>query len=166
MDSSGSVSGGVVESDIEVIQSQAASKVDVDVPPVDFEDSDSGEGVEVLVVEQSESMRTLLTAIFKNSQIRAAFVGDVDEAKRMITSLEPRLIISEFRMPSMAAKVLVESLRSEGKRIPVLVTTSQSGKTADLLVEKLGVSGYLSKPLTKEAVTTCLNAFLGEGVVR
>jgi CheY-like chemotaxis protein len=61
----------------------------------------------------------------------------------------------------MAAKRIVDSLRKEGLVIPVLVTTSQSGKTADLLVEKLGASGYLSKPLTSSQVALQLSGFLG-----
>jgi CheY-like chemotaxis protein len=62
------------------------------------------------------------------------------------------VIISEFRIPTMAAKKIVDRLRDAGRDIPVLVTTSQSGKTADLLVEKLGASGYLSKPLSAAQV--------------
>jgi hypothetical protein len=40
------------------------------------------------------------------------------------------------------------------------VTTSQSGKTADLLVEKLGAAGYLSKPLSATQVTSNLSSYL------
>jgi 3-oxoacyl-[acyl-carrier protein] reductase len=64
--------------------------------------------------------------------------GDLEEALGLIRSGSPRVIISEFRIPTMAAKKIVDSLRQQGRTIPVLVTTSQSGKTADLLVEKLG----------------------------
>ena len=60
--------------------------------------------------------------------------------------------IRQFRLPSMAAKVLVERLRSEGKNIPVLVTTTHRGERAKLLVEKLGVAGYISKPLDADYV--------------
>ena len=66
----------------------------------------------------------------------------------------------------MAAKVLAERIRNDGKNIPVLVTTSQSGKTADLLVKKLGVNGYLSKPLTQKQVAERINSYLKEGVAR
>jgi DNA-binding response OmpR family regulator len=66
-------------------------------------------------------------------------------------------------MPTMAAKVLVEALGNDGKAIPVLVTTSQSGKTADLLVEKLGAAGYLSKPLDHDEVASRIGGYLTEG---
>jgi len=116
---------------------------------------------EVLVIEQSESTRNALNDILARQRVRATFAGDVEEALGMIRSAEPRVIISEFRIPTMAAKKIVDMLREQGRSIPVLVTTSQSGKTADLLVEKLGASGYLSKPLSATQVASQLSAYLG-----
>jgi CheY-like chemotaxis protein len=115
---------------------------------------------DVLVIEQSESTRNALTDILARQRIRASFAGDVEEALGLIRSGSPRVIIAEFRIPTMAAKKIVDSLRQQGRTIPVLVTTSQSGKTADLLVEKLGASGYLSKPLSATQVASQLSAFL------
>jgi len=117
--------------------------------------------IEILIIEQSEATRNAFTDILARQQMRASFVGDVEEALELIRFKEPRVIISEFRIPTMAAKRIVDSLRKEGREIPVLVTTSQSGRTADLLVEKLGASGYLSKPLTSSQVATQLSGFLG-----
>lgn len=116
---------------------------------------------EVLVIEQSESTRNALNDILGRQRIRASFAGDVEEALGLIRTAEPRVIISEFRIPTMAAKKIVDLLREQGRSIPVLVTTSQSGKTADLLVEKLGASGYLSKPLSASQVASQLAAYLG-----
>jgi two-component system chemotaxis response regulator CheY len=113
------------------------------------------------VIEQSESTRSALTDILARQRVRASFAGDVEEAISLIGTRQPRVIISEFRIPTMAAKKIVDRLRAEGRNIPVLVTTSQSGKTADLLVEKLGASGYLSKPLSAAQVASQLSGFLG-----
>jgi twitching motility two-component system response regulator PilH len=116
--------------------------------------------IEVLVIEQSETTRTMLNDILSRQRIRASFASDVDEALSLITAHAPRVIISEFRIPTMAAKKIVDRLREAGQDIPVIVTTSQSGKTADLLVEKLGAAGYLSKPLSASQVTSNLSSYL------
>jgi CheY-like chemotaxis protein len=123
-------------------------------------DANETGGVEVLVIEQSETTRTTLNDILSRQRIRAAFASDVEEALSMIGRYAPRVIISEFRIPTMAAKKIVDRLREAGQEIPVLVTTSQSGKTADLLVEKLGAAGYLSKPLSATQVTSNLSSYL------
>ena len=130
-------------------------------PPDADESHPAGDEIEILIIEQSEATRNAFTDILARQRIRASFAGDVEEALGLIRLKEPRIIISEFRIPTMAAKRIVDSLRKEGLRIPVLVTTSQSGKTADLLVEKLGASGYLSKPLTSSQVTSQIAGFLG-----
>jgi CheY-like chemotaxis protein len=157
------VSGGVVDDESEISNGLAPVDADVIAPPDQFTQAEDGDDLEVLVVEQSESLRGVLVDIFKAQRIRAAFADDVDEAIELIHARSPRVIISEFRMPTMAAKVLVEALGGEDNSIPVLVTTSQSGKTADLLVEKLGAAGYLSKPLNQEEVAAQISGYLTEG---
>jgi len=115
---------------------------------------------EVLVVEQSETTRTTLQDILSRQKIRATFATEVEEALDLIAASPPRVIISEFRIPTMAAKKILDRLREAGQEIPVIVTTSQTGKTADLLVEKLGAAGYLSKPLSVNQVTSHLSGYL------
>lgn len=117
-------------------------------------------GADVLVIEQSETTRNTLGDILSRQRIRASFATDVEEALDLITACAPRVIISEFRIPTMAAKKILDRLREAGQEIPVLVTTSQTGKTADLLVEKLGAAGYLSKPLSANQVTAHLSGYL------
>jgi len=156
------VSGGVAEDESDKSTSQASFDSNVMTPPDHFSPTQLADDVDVLVVEQSETLRGVLTDILTSNGIRATFVGEVDEAIGLIRTRAPHVIISEFRMPTMAAKILVETLDNEGKSIPVLVTTSQSGKTADLLVEKLGAAGYLSKPLNRNEVASRVSGFLTE----
>lgn len=152
------VSGGEPKDELD---STSHSQATVNPPEQQTFTTVGDDEVEVLVVEQSESLRSTLTDMLSQSRVRAACVGDVEAAIAMIARCEPRVIISEFRMPTLAAKKLVDSLRGEGREIPILVTTSQTGKTADLLVEKLGASGYLSKPLQASEVTTMMQNYLG-----
>jgi CheY-like chemotaxis protein len=155
-------SGGVVEEESRESNSQAMFDSEVNTPPDHLKQEVAGKDVQVLVVEQSESLRAIFAEMLERSKISVAFAADVDQAAELIQTSAPQLIISEFRMPTMAAKVLVETLDNEDRDIPVLVTTSQSGKTADLLVEKLGVAGYLSKPLDQEEIVSRLGGFLAD----
>lgn len=158
------ISGGVPDDEPDVNPRQ-----DDPAPPVSErppEAGDGGTGIDVLVVEQSETMRESLTGILSGLKLAAECAADVDEALDIVGSRAPRLVISEFRMPTMAAKRIVDRLGQRGSDIPVLVTTSQTGVTAELLVEKLGASGYLSKPIDASEVSARVTAHLGEGVGR
>lgn len=160
-----SVSGGVPEDGPEFAPRQATPTVGVPAPPAPAETTHGEKGIDVLVVEQSESMQEALTAILTKGDVSAACVSEIEEALSLIEARKPRLIISEFRMPTMAAKRLVDELDGAGVSIPVLVTTSQTGKTAELLVEKLGACGYLSKPLDPAEVASLVAAHLGHEVI-
>jgi CheY-like chemotaxis protein len=136
------VSGGVVEDESELSNGQAPNDSVIKTPPdlsVPAEEADERE-VEVLIVEQSESLRSVFNDILGSHRIPSAIVGGVDEAIELIHARAPRVIISEFRMPTMAAKVLVEILDREGQSIPVLVTTSQSGGSAGRKTGSRGLS--------------------------
>ncbi len=137
-------SGGVAQSETDLSQSQATFEKDTMTPPETH--SEEGE-VDVLVVERSQALRKAFASVLSSEPIRSKIVENADDAVEFIKNHSPRLIVAEFRMPTMAAKVVVEALQQEEKSIPVLVTTSHTGETADLLVKKLGVSGFLSKPL-------------------
>jgi CheY-like chemotaxis protein len=156
------LSGGVSDEVPEVTPCQATSKEDGPAPPALREERPGENGVEVLVVEQSESAREALLAILSRRNVRAVCAADANDAIALVDSLHPRLIISEFRMPSMAAKLLIDALDGKGREIPVLVTTSQAGKTADLLVEKLRAAGYISRPLDADAVNAAIKHHLDE----
>lgn len=165
---SGGNSGGAAGDDLDGVQSQATAPVPgaaASPGSVGRPHGAAAEGpVDVVVVEQSESLREELAGILTQGNVRAAFTTGVDEAMNLIRERAPRLVISEFRMPSMAARQLVDRMHEAGTHVPVLVTTSQSGKTADLLVEKLGVSGYLSKPLNGADVVERVEVFLEQDV--
>jgi CheY-like chemotaxis protein len=115
----------------------------------------------VLIVEKSEAMRNALASILSSKgQIRTTFVDELEAAIERLRKDTPSLIISEFRVPSMAAKVIADRLRAEGKDIPVVVTTTQGGEQAELLVEKIGVAGYITKPLNSADVLGRIESLL------
>jgi CheY-like chemotaxis protein len=152
------VSGGATRDD-----SQAASMADAQAPPDIFAPAEEGSETDVLVVEQSDSVRNALSDILNDDRCRVTYTTGLDEALEFIVAARPRLIISEFRMPSMAAKALIDTLGQNEMSVPVLVTTSQSGQTAETLAKKLGAAGYLSKPLNREDVAERVNGIMGNG---
>jgi CheY-like chemotaxis protein len=157
------VAGGDIDEPVDLSQTQAMEK-DAVSPP---QHNDVAEGgAEVLIVERSEALRNTFAAILSKKQVRARLVGQVEDAIDCLTSTAPSLIISEFRAPSLAAKVLVEKLKAEGRDIPVLVTTTHQGEDAALLVQKLGAAGYISKPIDRGDVLDRVGSYIVAGSER
>jgi DNA-binding response OmpR family regulator len=122
---------------------------------------DEAEG-HVLVVERGEALRNELRSILAEAGWKTKMVGQLDSAIDSLHDDAPSLIISEFRVPSMAAKVLLERLKVDGSDIPVLVTTTHTGENAERLVQKLGAAGYISKPLNSPDVLSRIKGVVGD----
>ena len=151
------LSGGVAGDEHDLSQRQAQMVKDAAAPPESVAPVDGS--AQVLIVERSAALRQELSAILGHHQVASKVVERLDDAIDWLNSSNPSLIVSEFRVPSMAAKTLAE--RVQGREIPILVTTSHEGHDADLLVSKLGVAGYISKPFEPAEVWTRIEAHLG-----
>jgi DNA-binding response OmpR family regulator len=73
----------------------------------------------------------------------------------------PSVVISDFRVPTMAAKAIADRFRRDGKKIPVFVTTTHTGGNAEVLVKRIGVSGYIAKPVNGDDVLCRVVAHAG-----
>lgn len=151
------ISGGVAGDGIDLLpESQATFLEEASSPPERNEE----EGEEVLVVEQSRAVIEAFESIVSEAKFNIKIVERVEDALDFIRNKSPRLIISEFRMPTLAAQKIKNALQKEGKNVPIVVTTSHTGANADLLVRKLGVADYLSKPLRPEMVAEKVDQYL------
>jgi CheY-like chemotaxis protein len=151
------ISGGVFGLESSHSQSQANLDEDTPSPPEPCKE----EEVDVVVIERSDVLRDSFEELFAEEKIKAKIFERLADAKEFIGSHSPRLIISEFRTPTMAAKEIIEELDEKGKPVPVLVTTALEGEKAELLVGKLKASGYIVKPLDPVEVLNTIRPMIG-----
>lgn len=122
--------------------------------------------VDVLVVEQSDSLRKSLDTLLSHAGFVTRAVDGPVAALSFLAEGRAAMVISDFRVPSMAAKAVADYLRSRGSEVPVFVTTSHQGENADLLVERLGATGYIGKPLDPDGVVAQVAAHVRRPVGR
>jgi CheY-like chemotaxis protein len=155
------ISGGVVGDGTDLLPESQATFLEESSSPPDVMQN----GEEVLVVEQSKAVIEAFESIIPEAKFNVTIVESVEDALDFVRSKSPRLIISEFRMPTLAAQRIKSALQDEGKNIPIVVTTSHSGANADLLVKKLGVADYLSKPLRADKLAATVDQYMNtEGI--
>lgn len=143
------VSGGVDEVVSGSSHTQANREKDAQAPPENL--SKKGE-VDVLVVEENEELRRSLASILQESGLTVKTAGGLEAAMAFLDTGRPAVVISDFRVPAMAAKAIADRFGRDGRKTPVLVTTAHRGNNADVLVKRLGVSGYIAKPVNGEDV--------------
>ena len=78
------------------------------------------------------------------------------------------LITLDWHMPKMNGYEFLETIkqREETKDIPVLMLTSESGKTNIVKAIKAGVNNYLLKPFSQEDLLVKMQECLGKAAIR
>jgi len=123
----------------------------------------------VLVVDDSEEFRTLVSAILEEALPRAQIVAVPDglAAIAEIQEHPPALAIIDLTMPGMDGIELTAAIRGlpEGGDFPIVVVTGTGGASDWQRLSALGASAFLVKPFDSEQLVT-LSRRLLEGSAR
>jgi two-component system chemotaxis response regulator CheY len=108
--------------------------------------------IEILVVDDHESMRTIvgmLLRAFGFARIREAEDGET--ALEMLDDLTADIIITDFSMKGLDGIGFVRRLRAEPGRkamIPVLMVTGHATPARVVAARDAGVNEFIAKPIT------------------
>lgn len=114
------------------------------------------EGVEILLVEDSDDDAELTIRAIKNNKIanRIELVRDGVEALAYLESDRPlpRLILLDLKLPKMNGLEVLRRIRSNPRTriIPVVVLTSSREEPDIAGAYELGVNSYIVKPVEFE----------------
>ncbi|MDQ3130881.1 MAG: response regulator [Acidobacteriota bacterium] len=104
----------------------------------------------VLIVDDSPSVRHLTSNIIKNAGFQAIIAKDGLEALEILQSSKntPGIILTDVEMPRMDGYELLSTLKRSTNlhSIPVVMITSRSSEKHRQKAFELGVSEYLTKP--------------------
>ena len=102
--------------------------------------------IDVLVVDDEESMREFLEVIIDNEGLSVVTAPSGEEAIEVVERSHPRVMIQDLRMGGLDGMKLLEKAKSTAPGMPVIIMTAYS--TWDTAVEamRLGAFDYLKKP--------------------
>ncbi len=132
---------------------------------LDLEEADLS-AVKVLLVDDSQSARSFMRRTMENLGIRH-FVeaGDGTEAVTQLGDTAFDLVITDYNMPEMDGKALIDFIRNKSWQcsVPVLMVTSESDQGRLAAVEEAGVSGICDKPFDPRTIRALLTRILRTG---
>lgn len=110
----------------------------------------------VLIVEDSESLRSLYLAYLRDQPWRTLGVGSATDAAASIEESTPTLVLLDLQLPDANDLELLTALREQAPGIGVVVATGHG--SVDLAVEaiRLGAIDFLEKPLSKDRLIQTL----------
>jgi two-component system chemotaxis response regulator CheY len=111
--------------------------------------------MKILVVDDFATMRRILKNVLK--QIGFTKVVEADDGTTALDVLRKDkidLILADWNMPKMTGLDLLKTVRADGslKDIPFLMVTAEAQKDSVLQAVQAGVSNYIVKPFTADAI--------------
>ncbi|MCC7385532.1 MAG: response regulator [Deltaproteobacteria bacterium] len=114
--------------------------------------SDLNAGSTIMLVEDEDAVRNLLTKVLSKAGYRVISSGSPEEALDRLTGPEPPsidLLLTDVVMPGMSGKVLAERLTA---RLPNLRVLFMSGYTDQILESELGDGEFIQKPCSLDVL--------------
>jgi twitching motility two-component system response regulator PilG len=119
----------------------------------------------VLVVDDSLTIRTMISSVLEGNRYRAHTAVDGFAALAQMGEELPHLVLLDVRMPGMDGYQVCKAIRRHGptNRLPVIMI---SGSLMDRVRGKMaGCTGYLPKPFSKEHLLKVITKHLPEGTL-
>ena len=119
--------------------------------------------IKILIVDDFATMRRILKNILKQLGFKNLVeADDGTSAWEVLENQEVDLIISDWNMPKMTGIDLLKKVRASAKygKAPFLMVTAEAQKQNVIEAVQAGVSNYVVKPFTAEAINDKLEKIL------
>lgn len=114
----------------------------------------------VLVVEDDANILKLMCIRLKKSGFNVLAAENAKEALEIVAKGEADIMVADVMMPGMDGFRLVEKIREDGNRMPVILATAK--ETLDDKREgfNCGADDYMVKPIEHEELVLRINALI------
>ncbi|MFP4081838.1 MAG: ATPase, T2SS/T4P/T4SS family [Candidatus Aminicenantes bacterium] len=122
------------------------------------------DGKRILVVEDDEDMKNLISRFLKSKNYELYYAQDGIEALLEIGKTQFDLILSDINMPNLDGMKLLEMLTQKAIKTPVILITSRTAEQDEIKGLSLGAVDYIKKPLSKDMLLLRVQRVLGGSV--
>ena len=117
-------------------------------------------GLSALVVDDNDDGRTVLGSMLRASGARVLTAASVDDARRILATSVPDVIVSDLAMPGEDGFHLLAYCRQHAdariRALPMLALTAYADQQSEARVLAAGFDAYLAKPAEPPDVARCL----------
>lgn len=99
----------------------------------------------IMIVEDDKVVAKELKNLLENSNYEATILNDFKNAKDIIINSKSDLLLLDINIPYITGELLLKSIRKESN-IPVIMLTSRTNETDEVLSISYGADDYITKP--------------------
>jgi DNA-binding response OmpR family regulator len=114
----------------------------------------------ILVVEDEQSIASLVTLYLTNEGFRVSQIADGALALDAVERLKPDLVILDVMLPGMDGVEICRRLRAAGDGLPIVMLTARDAEVDRILGLELGADDYITKPFSPRELVARVKAVL------
>lgn len=114
----------------------------------------------ILVVEDEQSIQTLLTYNLKDGGYEVITASDGREGLDKALTEAPDLILLDWMLPYMDGMEICKQLRLQKNQVPIIMLTAKDAEFDKVLGLELGADDYMTKPFSPREVLARVKALL------
>nr|WP_088974381.1 response regulator transcription factor [Micromonospora coxensis] len=114
----------------------------------------------VLVVDDEENIRALLSATLRLVEFDVRVAGGGHEALALAEEFDPDLVVLDVMLPDLDGFQVARRLRGSGAGVPVLFLTARGAVEDRISGLTVGADDYVTKPFSLEEVVLRIRAIL------
>lgn len=114
---------------------------------------------DILVVDDDQSVRELLTMYLKKAEFEVRTAGDGVEALAAVAERAPDLVILDIMLPGQDGYEVCRSIQAQ-QPIPVIFLTARDDEVEPIIGLEMGADDYITKPFNAREVVARVKAVL------
>ncbi len=114
--------------------------------------------MKILVIEDNESVASMIGMFFLKEGIQGEFVTDGLEGYNRYKSEEWDALIIDWMLPSMDGVTICRKIREEKNTIPIIMLTAKDSESDQVLGLEMGADDYVTKPFSPLALMARIKA--------
>lgn len=125
-------------------------------------DQSKPKGKTILVVDDSPTVRKLISGKLEKSGHNVVCASDGVEALERMNEITPDLVLLDITMPRMDGYEVCKQIRSnpDAKNLPVVMISGKDGFFDKVRGKMAGTTGYVTKPFGPETLMKALETYL------
>lgn len=119
----------------------------------------------ILVVEDEESIRTLIALNLQAAGYTVEEAKDGTQALEKVKSVKPDLVLLDWMLPGLDGLDVLRSLKADPAfaTLPVIMLTAKSEEHDIVLGLEMGAADYITKPFSNKVLIARIRAILRRG---
>lgn len=114
----------------------------------------------VLLVDDEESIRSMLTMFLELSGFDVLVAGNGLDCLKLVAERRPDLIVLDVLMPQLDGRETLRRLRAQNDWTPVILLTQVTGVAQRIMAIEEGADDYLDKPFDPQELVVRIRAVL------